>query len=180
MPSRVDRPNESVPTEPVNMFTEKSGRHGTPLWLRDRRVNMFTQGVRLRRRLLRPIEQFHASPPKRLLYGCAYGEPMRPRSTSGESAAALVLLSYDVSGANRSAASRVAHLIFGRKDAAEVAPPPYIQRPGVVWIGQSVFLLPQSIAVELVERLHGLGASVTTARISIPRAEIEAFRRRRL
>ena len=105
---------------------------------------------------------------------------MRPRSTSGESAAALVLLSYDVSGANRSAASRVAHLIFGRKDATEGAPPPYIQRPGVVWIGQSVFLLPQSIAVELVERLNGLGASVTTARISIPRAEIEAFRRRRL
>ena len=105
---------------------------------------------------------------------------MYPRSTSGESAAALVLLSYDVSGANRSAASRVAHLIFGRKDATEGAPPPYIQRPGVVWIGQSVFLLPQSIAVELVERLHGLGASVTTARISIPRAEIEAFRRRRL
>src|SRR5437899_10667769 len=121
---------------------------------------MFTEGVRLRRRLLRPIEHFHSSPPERLLYGCAYGEPMYPRSTSGESAAALVLLSYDVFGANRSAASRVAHLIFGRKDAAEGAPPPYIQRPGVVWIGQSVFLLPQSFAVDLVKRLHGLRQTV--------------------
>jgi hypothetical protein len=104
---------------------------------------------------------------------------MQPTLASTNSPAFLVLLSYDVSGTNRSAASRVAHLIFGRKDAAEDAPPPHIRRPGVVWIGQSVFLLPHSIAVELVEKLHGLGAVVTTAQISISRAEIEGLRRRK-
>ncbi len=103
---------------------------------------------------------------------------MCPPTRSAEPSAPLVLLSYDVSGTNRSAASRVAHLIFGRKDAPEKAPLPYIRRPEVVWIGQSVFVLPQSIAAELAEKLHGLGASVTMAHVSIPYTEIEAFRRR--
>ncbi|HEX9339969.1 MAG TPA: hypothetical protein VF992_02195 [Thermoplasmata archaeon] len=35
-----------------------------------------------------------------------------------------VLLSYDVSRINRTASVRVAHLIFGRKDAGPSAPPP--------------------------------------------------------
>jgi hypothetical protein len=104
---------------------------------------------------------------------------MDPSEVSSDSGLPLVLLSYDVSGANRSAASRVAHLIFGRKDAPPEAPVPYIRRPGVVWIGQSVFVLPQSIAVELTDQLHRLGAAVTTARIVIPKSEISAFRRRR-
>lgn len=103
---------------------------------------------------------------------------MDSSSVSLESSVALVLLSYDVSCANRSAASRVAHVIFGRKDAPENAPLPYIRRPGVVWIGQSVFVLPHSIAVELAERLHGLGAAVTMARVSIRHSEMAAFRRR--
>jgi hypothetical protein len=89
----------------------------------------------------------------------------------------MVLLSYDVSMARRSAASRVAHLIFGRSDASERGPIPYVRRAGVVWIGQSVFLMPQAVATELADRLHGLGAAVTTARISIPAAEVEALRR---
>ncbi len=103
---------------------------------------------------------------------------MYPPTRSAEPSAPLVLLSYDVSGTNRSAASRVAHLIFGRKDVPEKPPLPYIRRPGVVWIGQSVFVLPQSIAAELAEKLHGLGASVTMAHVSIPHTEMQAFRRR--
>jgi hypothetical protein len=90
----------------------------------------------------------------------------------------LVLISYDVLAAHRSAASRVAHLIFGRKDASEEGPVPYIRRAGVVWIGQSVFLMPKAVATELAEKLHGLGATVTMAHVSIPAAEIEALRRR--
>lgn len=90
----------------------------------------------------------------------------------------FVLLSYDVTTARRSAASRVAHLIFGRKDAPEDGPLPYIRREGVVWIGQSVFLMPKSIATELAEKLHGLGATVTMGHISILATEVEALRRR--
>src|SRR3989442_331287 len=65
------------------------------------------------------------------------------QSALSETPAPLVLLSYDVSAINRSAASRVAHLIFGRKDAGPDSPVPYILRAGVVWIGQSVFRLPR-------------------------------------
>lgn len=75
----------------------------------------------------------------------------------------LVLLSYDVSSARRSAASRVAHLISGRTDASERGPLPYVRRAGVVWIGQSVFLMPKPIATEPAEKLHGLGAVVAMA-----------------
>jgi hypothetical protein len=89
----------------------------------------------------------------------------------------LVLMSYDVSADHRSAASRVAHLIFGRKDASGERPVPYIRRAGVVWIGQSVFLLPKAVATELAEKLHSLGAALTMAHVSIPTAEIEALRR---
>jgi len=102
---------------------------------------------------------------------------MAPPEAPFESMIPLILLSYDVSRSNRSAASRVAHLIFGRKDTSEASPRPYIRRPGVVWIGQSVFVLPQPVAAELAEKLHGLGATVTMARVTIPPAEIEAFRR---
>ncbi|HEX9566471.1 MAG TPA: hypothetical protein VGA48_02615 [Thermoplasmata archaeon] len=103
---------------------------------------------------------------------------MSPLEAPIEASAPLVLLSYDVSTTNRSAASRVAHLIFGRKDMPEASPRPYILRPGVVWIGQSVFVLPQPLAMELAEKLQGLGAAVTMARVTMPSAEIEAFRRR--
>src|SRR2546426_11300793 len=100
------------------------------------------------------------------------------QSALSETPAPLVLLSYDVSAINRSAASRVAHLIFGRKDAGPDSPVPYILRAGVVWIGQSVFLLTRPLAVELAEELHALGATVTMRNVSIPRTEIESIQRR--
>jgi len=40
----------------------------------------------------------------------------------------LVLLSYDVTKANRSSASRVAHLIYGRADVRVSETRPFIQR----------------------------------------------------
>src|SRR5207245_10211143 len=100
------------------------------------------------------------------------------QSALSETPAPLVLLSYDVSSINRSVASRVAHLIFGRKDAGPDSPVPYILRAGVVWIGQSVFLLPRSLGMELAEELHGLAAMVTMGNVSMPRREIESFQRR--
>src|SRR5437773_1457210 len=71
----------------------------------------------------------------------------------------LVLLSYDVTKANRSSASRVAHLIYGRADVRVSETRPFIQRAGVVWIGQSVFVVPEPDARELAEKLRGLGPS---------------------
>ena len=100
------------------------------------------------------------------------------QSALSETPAPLVLLSYDVSSINRSVASRVAHLIFGRKDAGPDSPVPYILRAGVVWIGQSVFLLPRPLAMELAEELNGLGAMVTMGNVSMPRRETESFQRR--
>src|SRR2546423_14289125 len=67
----------------------------------------------------------------------------------------LVLLSYDVTKANRSSASRVAHLIYRRADVRVSETRPLIQRAGVVWIGQSVFVVPEPDARELAEKLRG-------------------------
>ncbi len=90
-----------------------------------------------------------------------------------------IILSYDVSMEARSMAARISHLIFGRKDAKDDSRLPYVRRPGVVWIGQSVLIMPATLAWELAEKLRALGATVTTARIRIDRDELEAFRRRR-
>src|SRR3989449_9805848 len=90
-----------------------------------------------------------------------------------------VLLSYDVAGAARSLSVRVAQLIFGRSDAGPDVPSPYIARPGVVWIGQSVLLMPGPVARELTEKLRGLGATVTAARVTMAGAGLEAFRRKK-
>lgn len=90
------------------------------------------------------------------------------------------MLSYDVTKGHRSAAARVAHLIFGRPDIRSRGCVPFIRRPGVVWIGQSVFVLPANTATELAEALRRLGAIVTTAPIAIDRVRFEAFRKRAL
>lgn len=89
-----------------------------------------------------------------------------------------ILLSYDVPRELRTAAARVSHVIFGRGDEGKDAPTPYIHRPGVVWVGQSVLLMPSPLARELALRLESLGAHVAVARISILPAELDAFRRR--
>ncbi len=89
-----------------------------------------------------------------------------------------MLLSYDVPRELRSVAARVSHVIFGRGDEGADAPPPFIQRPGVVWLGQSVLLMPPALAAELARRLETLGAHVAMARISIGAEELNAFRRR--
>ncbi len=96
-----------------------------------------------------------------------------------------VLLSYDVSGARRSAAVEVCRIIFGRParprrpgEGLEVRNG-FIHRPGVVWVGQSVLFLPPWDAEELAQRIRRLGARVSAARIPVSRAALEAFRRPR-
>jgi len=98
----------------------------------------------------------------------------------------LWILSYDVDGRERALSVRVAHLIFGRKnttsregETATYDQPGFIHRPGVVWIGQSVLILPRGDAVELRARLEGMGASVGLGRLVIDGPNLDAFRRRR-
>ena len=94
------------------------------------------------------------------------------------SAHPTVLLSYDVPRDMRTTAAKVSHIIFGRRDQAKDGPPPFIERPGVVWLGQSVLLLPAPLARELTVRLEALGARVAVAHVDISPSELEAFRRR--
>ena len=98
----------------------------------------------------------------------------------------LWILSYDVDGRDRSTASRVCHLIFGRRNRTtqDGMPRPYdqpgfIHRPGVVWVGQSVLILPRTDAMELRGRLDGMGVSTGMGRLMIERDQLTIFRRRR-
>jgi len=95
-----------------------------------------------------------------------------------------VLLHYDVAGEDRSTASQVCQIVFGRVWPA-VSPARskrkvegFIHKPGVVWIGQSVLVLPPADAEELAARLRGLRVHVSMARVPISRTALEAFRRR--
>src|SRR5205823_7653083 len=55
--------------------------------------------------------------------------------------------------------------------------PPFIRRAGVVWIGQSVFVLPERDANELAEKLRSLGALVTMAPIGVDAIRLEEIGR---
>ena len=102
----------------------------------------------------------------------------------GYDGAERVLLHYDVAGEDRSIASQVCQIVFGRlrRPADPVRPTRkvtgFIHRSGVVWIGQSVLVLPPSDAEELAARLRGLRVHVSMARVPISRTALEAFRRR--
>jgi len=98
----------------------------------------------------------------------------------------LWILSYDVDGRERALSVRVAHLIFGPKNTTShegqirtYDQPGFIHRAGVVWVGQSVLILPRGDAVELRARLEGMGASVGLGRLVIDGPNLDAFRRRR-
>jgi hypothetical protein len=73
-----------------------------------------------------------------------------------------VLLSYDASGIVRPRAARVCHIVFGRVRRSGDGKPEkvergFVHRPGVVWVGQSVLILPRRDADELAARLRVLG-----------------------
>ena len=94
-----------------------------------------------------------------------------------------VLLSYDVRVANRSVAVRVCQIVFGRvrADRLDHGKPRvqkgFIDRPGVVWIGQSVLALPPRDAAELALRLGGMGVVVTTGPIGATPSVLRRFER---
>lgn len=94
-----------------------------------------------------------------------------------------ILLSYDVAGGARSAAATVCQIVFGRSrlgsDGQRREVEGFVHRPGVIWVGQSVLLLPQRDAVELASKLRRLGVRVAMGPIAAPRETVEAFRRPR-
>ena len=95
------------------------------------------------------------------------------------------LLSYDVRGVARPVASRVCHIVFGRArrgengDAAERIERGFIHRPGVVWIGQSVLVLPPRDADELTGRLRSMGVRVVHEPVGISTLSLKSFLRLR-
>lgn len=93
------------------------------------------------------------------------------------------LLPYDVSGGARSTAARVCQIVFGRSrsspDGHRHEERGFVHRPGVIWIGQSVLLLPQQDAAELASKLRRMGVRVALGRITASREAVEAFRRPR-
>ncbi len=96
-----------------------------------------------------------------------------------------VLLSYDVRGSARSAAARVCQIVFGRVRASEAPGKPryveegFIHRPGVVWVGQSVLVLPPHDALELEVALRRLGVRVASGPVTVSQVVLERFRRSR-
>ena len=93
-----------------------------------------------------------------------------------------VLLSYDALGATRGRRVQVCRIVFGRIRADEGgrvrAEKGFIHRPGVVWVGQSVLILPPGDAEELAARLGRLGVRVASAPVAIERSMLGRFRRR--
>ncbi len=96
------------------------------------------------------------------------------------------ILSYYVDGEDRATAARVCQLIFGRMNTttqegklATNSQPGFIDRPGVVWVGQSVLILPERDAFELRGRLEAMGVSVGLGSLVIDEGDLDRFRCRR-
>jgi len=76
------------------------------------------------------------------------------------------VVSYDVAGRDNSTAVAVSHFVFGRTDlvrlngaSKEYRYPGLIEKPGVVWLGQSVFLLTPERSRELQGFLDSRGVA---------------------
>lgn len=104
-------------------------------------------------------------------------------TTQGPSVPERILLSYDASGQSRAAAAEVCRMIFGRTRTDHHgrvrSEPGFIHRPGVVWVGQSVLVLPPRDADELAARVRRLGVRVAMGPVSVTRETLERFRRPR-
>ncbi|MGI0149893.1 MAG: hypothetical protein ACREDF_10235 [Thermoplasmata archaeon] len=84
----------------------------------------------------------------------------------------LEIVSYDVPGHDNRTAVAIAHFMFGRTTrssangvAKEYRYPGLIEKDGVVWLGQSVFLLTPERSSELQQFLGSRG--VAFGRISV-------------
>ncbi|OGS49741.1 MAG: hypothetical protein A3K65_05270 [Euryarchaeota archaeon RBG_16_68_12] len=88
------------------------------------------------------------------------------RFAAGHREKPLGIVSYDVASANNAVAVAIAHFIFGHSVRARVNGgtkeyryPGFIEKEGVVWLGQSVFLLTLQRSRELQDFLASKGAA---------------------
>ncbi len=120
-------------------------------------------------------------PTIKLLYSYYDRDAVTHLTLEGFEGSSAVLLSYDVTGVPRSAAVRVCRIVFGRTrvavDGRMREEKGFIHRPGVVWVGQSVLVLPARDADELSGRLRALGVRVAMGPVSIARETLGRFRR---
>ncbi len=87
----------------------------------------------------------------------------------------LAILSYDISGHDNATAVAVCLHIFGRRARVKSAGggikeyryPGFIEKAGVVWLGQSVFLLRPDRFEELRRFLDAKGVAYGTLRVRI-------------
>ncbi|OGS51521.1 MAG: hypothetical protein A3K65_06945 [Euryarchaeota archaeon RBG_16_68_12] len=84
------------------------------------------------------------------------------------------LVSYDIAGSDGSTAYAVSVWIFGRTVRTEVDGgekeyhyPGFLEKPGVVWVGQSVFLLTPERSREFQDYLNGKGVSYGRLKVRI-------------
>lgn len=79
----------------------------------------------------------------------------------------LEIISYDIPGRERKTSVEIARFVFGTRTKAQVRGgdvkeyryPGFIEKEGVVWLGQSVFLLTPQRSRELREFLSGKGVA---------------------
>lgn len=88
------------------------------------------------------------------------------RFAAGHRNRPIDIVSYDVACQDNSTAVAISHFVFGRTDRARVNGgykeyryPGLIEKPGVVWLGQSVFLLTPERSVELRAFLDSRGVA---------------------
>ncbi len=88
------------------------------------------------------------------------------RFVAGHRSRLLHVLSYDIPGHDNAIAVAVAHFVFGYSVRAranggvrEYRYPGFIEKDGVVWLGQSVFLLTPERSRELQRFLDSKGVA---------------------
>jgi hypothetical protein len=84
----------------------------------------------------------------------------------------LEILSYDISGRDHSTAMAVYHFIFGSTKRVDGGAKTYrypgmIEKAGVVWFGQSVFLLTQERSAKLRKFLDARGVAYGILRVMV-------------
>jgi|SRR2546426_7420030 len=94
------------------------------------------------------------------------------RVASAGRGAELDIVSYDAGGADKSVSVAIANFIFGRTLRAdgglkEYRYPGVIEKPGVAWIGQSVFLVTQVRSKELRSFLDRKGVAYARIRVRV-------------
>jgi len=84
----------------------------------------------------------------------------------------MEIVSYDVAGHDNSTAVAISHYIFGRTDRVRVNGgckeyryPGLIEKDGIVWLGQSVFLLTTERSMELRGFLDSKGVAYGQLRV---------------